>query len=176
VARLGPVRRGRHGVVGRGRAWRGRLGGARHGVAGIGSTLQRLTISDLKVYQLMHDEDHALKCRLGAAFFMPTRKLSDGTKAYGRRWERTAKAFLQAHPWCVMCVENGRPGPATVVDHIRPHRYNAALFWDPNNWQGLCKRHHDSDKKRLENMEQLQARSDGMPSDPSHPWAMQRAN
>jgi 5-methylcytosine-specific restriction protein A len=32
---------------------------------------------------------------------------------------------------------------ATVVDHIIPHRGNQRLFWDQNNWQALCKRHHD---------------------------------
>ena len=32
---------------------------------------------------------------------------------------------------------------ATVVDHIRPHRGDWALFVDPANHQSLCKRHHD---------------------------------
>lgn len=32
---------------------------------------------------------------------------------------------------------------ATVVDHIIPHRGNEELFWDEDNWQGLCKRCHD---------------------------------
>jgi 5-methylcytosine-specific restriction protein A len=42
-----------------------------------------------------------------------------------------------------MCLDEGRARMATVVDHIRPHRGDAALFWDPSNWQPLCKRHHD---------------------------------
>jgi 5-methylcytosine-specific restriction protein A len=33
--------------------------------------------------------------------------------------------------------------PATVVDHIVPHRGNQKLFWDRKNWQSLCKTHHD---------------------------------
>ena len=32
---------------------------------------------------------------------------------------------------------------ATVVDHIVPHRGDPKLFWDPDNWQTLCKRCHD---------------------------------
>ena len=32
---------------------------------------------------------------------------------------------------------------ATVVDHIKPHRGDQKLFWDQNNWQPLCKEHHD---------------------------------
>ena len=33
--------------------------------------------------------------------------------------------------------------PATVVDHIVPHRGDHALFWDEQNWQPLCKSCHD---------------------------------
>lgn len=31
---------------------------------------------------------------------------------------------------------------ATVVDHKRPHRGDLQLFWDRNNWQGLCEDCH----------------------------------
>ncbi len=34
--------------------------------------------------------------------------------------------------------------PATVVDHIIPHRGDQKLFWDENNWQGLCEHHHNT--------------------------------
>ena len=33
--------------------------------------------------------------------------------------------------------------PATVVDHIIPHRGDRKLFWDESNWQSLCERHHN---------------------------------
>ncbi|MCB4811684.1 HNH endonuclease [Methylovorus menthalis] len=33
--------------------------------------------------------------------------------------------------------------PATVVDHIKPHRGDMALFWDRNNWQAMAKECHD---------------------------------
>ena len=33
--------------------------------------------------------------------------------------------------------------PATVVDHVIPHRGNKQLFWDEKNWQPLCKSCHD---------------------------------
>ena len=58
--------------------------------------------------------------------------------------------YLQHHPLCVMCAEEGRTTPADVVDHIVPHQGNEVLFWDSNNWQALCKRHHDSDKQKME--------------------------
>jgi 5-methylcytosine-specific restriction endonuclease McrA len=49
-----------------------------------------------------------------------------------------------------MCEAAGLTVAATVVDHITPHKGDAALFWDPANWQPLCKRCHDSTKQRLE--------------------------
>ena len=33
--------------------------------------------------------------------------------------------------------------PATVVDHVIPHRGDRKLFWDEQNWQPLCKECHD---------------------------------
>lgn len=46
-------------------------------------------------------------------------------------------------PWCIRCKEKGRLVPATVVDHIKPHRGDPDLFWDEKNWQPLCKSCHD---------------------------------
>jgi hypothetical protein len=42
-----------------------------------------------------------------------------------------------------MCEAEGKLTPATVVDHIVPHRGDRRLFWDKTNWQPLCKRCHD---------------------------------
>jgi shikimate kinase len=39
---------------------------------------------------------------------------------------------------------------ATVVDHIKPHRGDQALFWDKNNWQPLCTHCHASLKQSAE--------------------------
>lgn len=32
---------------------------------------------------------------------------------------------------------------ASIVDHIIPHKGDKQLFWDRDNWQPLCKKHHD---------------------------------
>lgn len=37
-----------------------------------------------------------------------------------------------------------------VVDHIVPHRGDAALFWDPANLQSVSKAFHDAEKQRQE--------------------------
>lgn len=69
---------------------------------------------------------------------------------YDRRWRKARLAFLQNHPLCRMCGEEGRITVAGVVDHKIPHRGDLALFWDQSNWQPLCKPHHDRHKQSLE--------------------------
>jgi 5-methylcytosine-specific restriction protein A len=71
-------------------------------------------------------------------------------KLYDRQWRKQRVYFLQRHPLCVMCQSEGIITQATVVDHIEPHKGDERLFWDINNWQSLCKRHHDSDKRKME--------------------------
>lgn len=93
-------------------------------------------------------------------------------RLYGRRWRRERKAFLAAHPLCVMCETRGRVAAATVVDHIRPHNGDPVLFWDRTNWQGLCQTHHDATKQREEKGGRaIGCGADGVPLDPDHPWA-----
>lgn len=59
-------------------------------------------------------------------------------RGYNSRWQRARAAYLAAHPLCVECAKHGRVTPARVVDHVRPHRGDQALFWDERNWQALC--------------------------------------
>ena len=87
-------------------------------------------------------------------------------RGYTGRWEKARGAFLRAHPNCQMCAEAGRITPATIVDHVVPHRGNQRLFWDTANWQPLCKRHHDAAKQRQERGGQRGVDADGWPSPP----------
>ena len=64
-------------------------------------------------------------------------------RGYDTRWRKARKAFLQLHPLCAECMKEGKLTPATVVDHIVPHRGDPRLFWDEKNWQPLCKDCHD---------------------------------
>ncbi len=64
-------------------------------------------------------------------------------RGYDARWRRARKAFLERHPLCAECQREGKLTPATVVDHIVPHRGDQRLFWDKTNWQPLCKDCHD---------------------------------
>lgn len=87
-------------------------------------------------------------------------------RGYNTRWEKARKTYLASHPLCVMCKREGRIAPATVVDHIIPHKGDTALFWDTeNNWQPLCKPHHDRDKQRQERVRFQAVGEDGWPSE-----------
>lgn len=66
-------------------------------------------------------------------------------RGYSNEWQKARTAYLAAHPHCLRCFK-----PATVVDHIRPHRGDDVLFWDRTNWQPLCATCHNRDKQREE--------------------------
>lgn len=71
------------------------------------------------------------------------KRKSSNQRGYNGRWRKARETYLKHHPLCVECLKEGRYVPSTVVDHIKPHRGNQKLFWDTNNWQPLCKHHHD---------------------------------
>ena len=50
-------------------------------------------------------------------------------RGYGRAWQRARIGFLQQHPLCTHCAQQGITRAATVVDHIQPHHGEAARFW-----------------------------------------------
>lgn len=62
--------------------------------------------------------------------------------------------FLREHPLCVDCLAAvPLPGealgrklvtPATVVDHVIPHKGDQRLFWNRSNWAGRCAPHHNA--------------------------------
>ena len=59
---------------------------------------------------------------------------SAAERGYGADWRKARRRFL---------LKRGVLTPATVVDHIVPHRGDQRLFWDESNWQPLCKQCHD---------------------------------
>lgn len=54
------------------------------------------------------------------------------------QWQRLRLRVLKAQPLCPACEARGRLVLASVVDHIQPHRGDAALAFDPANLQPLC--------------------------------------
>lgn len=87
------------------------------------------------------------KHRKGSNTFNDADRPSAAKRGYGRRWQAARKTYLMSNQLCVKCKENNKYIPATVVDHITPHKGDQSLFWDQDNWQALCKQCHD--KKTL---------------------------
>ncbi|TPW26386.1 HNH endonuclease signature motif containing protein [Pararhizobium mangrovi] len=69
-------------------------------------------------------------------------------RGYNRRWEAARRDYLDAFPFCRRCGN-----PATIVDHITPHRGDDRLFWDRSNWQPLCAPCHNRHKQREEHQQ-----------------------
>lgn len=67
-----------------------------------------------------------------------------------REWREGRLEHLRANPLCIRCIKEDKVTVATIVDHRVPHQGHAKLFFDRNNWDSLCKSHHDSEKQREE--------------------------
>ena len=94
-------------------------------------------------------------------------------RGYTRRWEIARAAYLQLHPLCVRCKAHGRVAPASVVNHITPHKGDQALFWDEANWEAVCKPCHDGPIQAQERHQRDyvdDVGADGLPLDPRHPF------
>jgi len=92
-----------------------------------------------------------------------TDKRTATERGYTWAWTKARNAYLAEHPLCVMCQAMKPPmvTAANVVDHITPHQGDQTLFWDSdNNWQALCKPHHDGDKQMLERSGEKRAEFD----------------
>jgi 5-methylcytosine-specific restriction protein A len=55
-----------------------------------------------------------------------------------KMWQQLRDAQLRREPMCVECKRWYRLTPATVADHIVPHKGDPKLFYDPENLQSLC--------------------------------------
>jgi len=66
-----------------------------------------------------------------------------------RRWRRIRARHLALEQLCRFCLAEGRVTPATVVDHVTPHRGDMDRFWNGER-QSLCATHHSRDKQRAE--------------------------
>lgn len=64
-------------------------------------------------------------------------------------WKPLRLAQLAREPFCRVCWQERRARVrATEVDHIRPHRGDRSLFFDPENLQSLCHRCHSAKTMR----------------------------
>jgi len=82
-------------------------------------------------------------------------------------------------PHCEICEEVGITTQATEVDHIKPHKGDYGLAFDPDNLQCLCKPCHSRKTYYEDGAFNRPAGGkapvtgcdeDGIPLDPDHPW------
>jgi 5-methylcytosine-specific restriction endonuclease McrA len=59
-------------------------------------------------------------------------------RGYNYKWQQERKRYLKENPLCKHHEERGKIQLAKVVDHIIDHKGDEVLFWDEENWQGLC--------------------------------------
>ena len=88
-------------------------------------------------------EDHAAHSSSARRVVVKAALMS--TKWYNSaRWKASRLGFLRAHPLCADSFKRHKEivAAAVEVDHIVPHKEDWARFWDPTNWQGLCKSCH----------------------------------
>ena len=67
-----------------------------------------------------------------------------------QKWRRRRLLQLRIEPLCAFCLRRGLAVPATIADHIEPHRGDPIAFYT-GRLQSLCKSCHDSEKKYIEN-------------------------
>lgn len=67
---------------------------------------------------------------------------SSTARLYDKHWRKARKSHLIREPLCRPCKATHRTTPATIVDHIIPHRGDLTLFWDRSNWQSICETCH----------------------------------
>ena len=80
---------------------------------------------------------------MSANNFIKKRKEKLGAHMYKTaRWLRLRKRILNEHPLCLHCKQRDIITQATDVDHIKPHKGNATLFYCASNLQPLCKQCH----------------------------------
>lgn len=88
-----------------------------------------------------------------------------------QQWLKLRRYQLSIQPCCAYCDAQGAVVAATVVDHIKPHKGDEDLFFDPLNLQSLCKQHHDGTKQREDrNQTVIGGDRHGNPIDPNHHW------
>lgn len=87
-------------------------------------------------------EKGSSRCKLHRIKKEDTR-LSSTARGYNYRWQKVRKMYLNKNPLCVECLKRGIITPATVVDHIEPHKGDYEKFWNEDNMQSLCETCHN---------------------------------
>lgn len=102
-----------------------------------------------------------LKPALGRADSEAKRLRDRDASVHWRKWYKTQRwrnlriEILTRDAWTcqktgVICLGTYPADNSAVVDHIRPHHGDEALFWDPTKLQTVSKAYHDRTKQAEE--------------------------
>ena len=85
------------------------------------------------------------------------------------RWQKLRARQLRHEPLCSMCQARGEVTPATVADHVVPHKGDERLFFQGAT-QSLCAPCHSGAKQSEERRGySTEVGLDGWPVSPHHP-------
>lgn len=88
---------------------------------------------------------------------------------YDYRWQRRRARQLRDEPLCRFCLALGKIVPASIADHVEPHRGDPILFAGP--LQSLCETCHNSIKQAQEKSGHFRGcDANGRPLDASRWW------
>jgi 5-methylcytosine-specific restriction endonuclease McrA len=84
-------------------------------------------------------------------------------------WQRLRRHQLRIEPLCKFCLERGIVTPATIADHIEPHKGDVNSFF-LGKLQSLCWSCHSGQKQQIEKKGYYKGCDvRGMPLDPNAP-------
>jgi 5-methylcytosine-specific restriction endonuclease McrA len=88
-----------------------------------------------------------------------------------KEWALLRTHQLAKQPFCQHCLSRGIVKAATVVNHIKCHKGDMALFSSPANLASVCKPCHDGPIQSYERTGVMPGITlSGRPIDASHPW------
>ena len=82
-------------------------------------------------------EEHA---KLNARLYEKFQRRSDTHKRYVSQWRKIRKEYLESHPFCKLCRDDGRRTKAEVVHHIKATSEGGSN--DRSNLMALCNSCH----------------------------------
>jgi len=82
-------------------------------------------------------EEHA---KLDAKNYERYDRSPETRKRYDHKWRKIRKEFLDTHPFCALCRQEGRMTQATLVHHIRAASEGGSN--DEGNLMALCSSCH----------------------------------
>lgn len=80
------------------------------------------------------------------------RRGSARERGYTTAWDKASAGHLRNDPLCRYCDLAGDTTPATLTDHLYPHKGQQWLFWLKLFWVSCCTPCHNKWKQKIERL------------------------